>query len=110
MKSRFAGFVLLVGLTLYVAFFVWNVAQMSYIPIAAQEAYNRGERLPAYQILGVDLASYRLAWFFWSTVVVGAYWRLKKKNRERSVGLVLYCAFAAPLVATSSLLIAPLLS
>src|SRR5688572_26394794 len=70
MKSRFVGFTVLIVLTLFAAFFAWNVAQMSFIPAAVQAAHERGERLPAYQILGVDLASYRLVWVLWSVGAV----------------------------------------
>lgn len=109
MKSRIVGFAILVGLTLCAAFVAWNVAQMSFIPAAVQAAHERGERLPAYQILGVDLASYRLVWVLWSVGAVGAYWWLMKRERKTPVGLLVFSGFSIPLILTSALLIGPLL-
>lgn len=108
MKARLIVFTLGIGVTLYAAFFAWNVAQTSYIPGAVQAAAEKGTRLPAYQILGVDLASARTAWLLWSACSVGAYWVLSRKERKQPVGILLYLGFAAPLVVTSILLILPL--
>jgi hypothetical protein len=107
-KLRSIGFTVLVSLTLYATFFAWNVVQMSLIPAAVQAAHDRGERLPACQILGVDLASHRLGWILWAAGAAIVFWWFTRTERKEPVALLVFCGFAAPLVATSALLIVPL--
>lgn len=109
MKSRIIGFAILIGVTLCAFFVVWEIVQRAYIPAAVHAAAERGQRLPGYQILGVDLASYRMVWLVWSAAALVAYWKFSKKESKRpSVAFPIYCGFAAPLITTSALLIAPL--
>ena len=50
-----------------------------------------------------------MVWLVWSAAALVAYWKFSKKESKRpSVAFPIYCGFAAPLITTSALLIAPL--
>lgn len=110
MSARQISYLLAIFASLTLILISWDTILRSKVPYAVEAAQSRGERIPAYQTIGVDAASHTTAWLVWAAVAAVAVWKFEKRKKESGLWLLgILAIYLLPMCVVSALLTFPLL-